>query len=115
MLETHMLNPNAYQLTQQALENGAKPECIKIVQDAFQSRIDKGFVKIKYDTNLGKANMEYRMANGQGEMMEAVKKAGYHGFLSTEWEGAEMIADASDSCVEQVRRHLECMRRCIED
>ena len=165
------------QLTRQALENGAKPECIKIVQDAFQTRIDKGFVKIKYDTDLGKANMEYRMANGQGEMMEAVKKAGggpvdlnyagssftytwndpqdiidnidyifhthakcyyisedyeetcipmqqvidaykkagYHGFLSTEWEGAEMIADASDSCVEQVRRHLECMRRCIVD
>jgi len=164
------------ELTEQALRSGAKPECVKIVQDAFQARIDKGFVKIKYDTNLGKANMEYRMANGMGEMMDAIKKAGggpadlayggasfaytwndpqdiidnikyiyhthakcynineqyeetcipmqevidaykkagYHGYLSTEWEGAEMVDDASESCVEQVRRHLECMRRCIE-
>ena len=164
------------QLTEQALANGAHPECVKLVQDAFHNRCEKGFVKIRYDKNLGAANMDYRMANGQGELMDAIKaaggndadfqyagasytytwndpqdvidnidyifhshakcyhineqyeetcipmqqvvdaykKAGYHGFLSTEWEGGEMITDASDSCIEQVRRHQECLRRCIE-
>ena len=43
---------------------GASEECIKIVDDAYAQRIEKGFVKIKYDLDLGKANMEYRMANG---------------------------------------------------
>ncbi len=59
-----------------ARRRGAKEECIRIVDDAYQSRVDKGFVKIKYDLNLGKANMEYRMANGMKEMMDAVEKAG---------------------------------------
>ena len=165
------------ELTNQALANGAKPECVAIVQDFFRRRVEHGFVKIRYDTNLGAANKDYRMANGQGELMEAVKKAGggepdfayagasytyswndpqdivdnidyifhthakcyhineqyeetcipmqqvvdaykragYRGYLSTEWEGGEMIADASDECIEQVRRHQECLRRCIED
>ncbi len=59
-----------------ARRRGAKEECIKIIDDAYAQRIDKGFVKIKYDLNLGKANMEYRMANGMGEMMNAIKAAG---------------------------------------
>lgn len=59
-----------------ALRHGAKEECVRIVDEAYAERVAKGFTKIKYDLNLGKANMEYRMANGQGEMMEAVKKAG---------------------------------------
>lgn len=59
-----------------ARRHGAKEECIKIVDDAYAKRIEKGFVKIKYDLNLGKANMEYRMANGAQEMMDAVKAAG---------------------------------------
>ena len=54
---------------------GISEECIKIVDDAYAQRIEKGFVKIKYDLDLGKANMEYRMANGMKEMMEAVEKA----------------------------------------
>jgi len=58
------------------LRQGAKEECLKIVDDCYAERVAKGFVKIKYDLNLGKANMEYRMANGMAEMMEAVKKAG---------------------------------------
>ena len=164
------------ELTNQALANGAHPQCVELVNQAFKNRCEKGFVKIRYDKNLGAANMDYRMANGQGELMDAIKKAGgnnadfayagssfaytwndpqdivdnidyifhthakcyhidetyqetcipmqrvidaykkagYHGYLSTEWEGAEMIEDASDSCVEQVRRHLGCMRRCID-
>lgn len=61
---------------EKALRHGAKPECIKIVDDCYAQRVANGFVKIKYDLNLGKANMEYRMANGMEEMMEAVKKAG---------------------------------------
>lgn len=59
-----------------ALRHGAKEACVRIVDEAYAERVAKGFTKIKYDLNLGKANMEYRMANGQGEMMEAVKKAG---------------------------------------
>ena len=50
---------------------GASEECIKIVDDAYAQRVAKGFTKIKYDLNLGKANMEYRMANGMKEMMDA--------------------------------------------
>ncbi len=59
-----------------ARRHGAKEECIKIVDDAYAKRVEKGFIKIKYDLNLGKANMEYRMANGMQEMMDAVKAAG---------------------------------------
>lgn len=59
-----------------ARRHGASEECIKIVDDAYAKRIEKGFVKIKYDLNLGKANMEYRMANGMQEMVDAVKAAG---------------------------------------
>lgn len=59
-----------------ARRHGALEECIKIVDEAYADRIAKGFVKIKYDLNLGKANMEYRSANGMPEMMEAVKAAG---------------------------------------
>lgn len=59
-----------------ARRRGASEECIKIVDEAYAKRVEKGFVKIKYDLNLGKANMEYRMANGMQEMMDAVKAAG---------------------------------------
>ena len=48
-----------------ARRHGASEECIKIVDDAYAKRID-----------LGKANMEYRMANGMKEMMDAVQAAG---------------------------------------
>lgn len=164
------------ELTNQALRNGAHPECVELVQKYFKQRVENGFVKIRYDKNLGAANMDYRMANGQGELMDAIKKAGgndadfayagasytyswndpqdiidnidyifhthakcyhineeneetcipmgdviaaykkagYHGFLSTEWEGGEMIEDASHECIEQVRRHQECLRKYIE-
>ncbi len=59
-----------------ARRHGASEECIKIVDDAYAKRVSDGFVKIKYDLNLGKANMEYRMANGMKEMMDAVAAAG---------------------------------------
>jgi sugar phosphate isomerase/epimerase len=55
---------------------GASEEVIKIVDDCYAERIAKGFVKIKYSLDLGKANMEYRMANGMKEMMDKVQKAG---------------------------------------
>lgn len=63
-------------LRDKARRQGAKEECIKIVDDAYANRVAKGFTKIKYDLNLGKANMEYRMANGMQKMMDAVKAAG---------------------------------------
>ena len=160
----------------QARRMGATEEGIKIVDDAFISRVEKGFVKIKYDLNLGKANMEYRMANGMAEMMEAIgklgknpgnewyadnsftyswsdpqdiidnigvifhthakfynmhedlketavalpevieafKKAGYTGFLSSEYEGGEHLRDVGVDSITQVARHQEAMRRLIE-
>ena len=125
---------------------------------------------------IGKANMEYRMANGMGEMMDAVKaaggnegdmwyagvsftyswsdpqdlidnidyifhthakfydvqedyketavaipedveaykKAGYKGFLSSEYEGGEHLRDVGVDSIEQCRRHQEALRRAIE-
>lgn len=63
-------------VTDKARRMGASEECIKIVDEYYAERIAKGFTKIKYDLNLGKANMEYRMANGMQPMMEAVEKAG---------------------------------------
>ena len=163
-------------LRDKARRQGASEECIKIVDESYAQRLAKGFVKIKYDLNLGKANMEYRMANGMKEMMEAVekagggpadmayagasftyswsepqdlidnidyifhthakfynvhedyvetavaipevveafKKAGYKGFLSSEYEGGEHLRDVGVDSIEQVRRHQEAMRRAIE-
>lgn len=156
--------------------HGASEECIKIVDEAYANRVAKGFTKIKYDLNLGKANMEYRMANGMQEMMDkikaaggkeadfeygnasfvyswsepqdlidnidyifhthakfynvhedyvetavaipevvaAFKKAGYDGYLSSEYEGGEHLRDVGVDSIEQVRRHQEAMRRAIE-
>lgn len=162
---------------EQALRKGAHPEIIKVVEDAFSERVETGFVKIKYDTNLGKAHGEYMRANGMPELMakidamngntadkayagdsfmytwndpqdiidnipyiyhthakcyninenyeetsmplkkivDAYKKAGYQGFLSTEYEGNRMINDAYDvDSTRQVRRHQEALRRAIE-
>lgn len=164
-------------LRDKARRQGASEECLKIVDDAYAQRVAKGFVKIKYDLDLGKANMEYRMANGMKEMMEAVekagggpadmmyagssftyswsdpqdlidnidyifhthakfynvhedyvetavaipevvaayKKAGYKGFLSSEYEGGEHLRDVGVDSVEQCRRHQEALRRAIEE
>nr|MCR5527407.1 AP endonuclease [Lachnospiraceae bacterium] len=78
-----------------ARRKGAKEECIKIVDDAYAKRIAKGFVKIKYDLNLGKANMEYRMANGMQEMMDAVKNAG-GGAADMEYAGSSFTYSWSE-------------------
>lgn len=162
----------------QALRRGANPEIVKYVDDAFAERVEKGFVKIKYDMNLGKAHQEYMEANGFGKLMSkleclnaneadmayaansfdytwndpqdiidniryiyhthakcyntnemyeetsiplkevvaAYKKAGYQGYLSTEYEGNRMINDALEvDSVEQVRRHQEALRKAIEE
>ena len=163
-------------LRDKAKRQGASEECLKIVDDAYAQRMARGFVKIKYDLDLGKANMEYRMANGMKEMMEAVeksgggpadmmyagtsfnyswsdpqdlidnidyifhthakfynvhedyaetavaipevvaayKKAGYTGFLSSEYEGGEHLRDVGVDSIEQCRRHQEALRRAIE-
>lgn len=163
-------------LRDKARRQGASEECIKIVDEAYAKRVSDGFIKIKYDLDLGKANMEYRMANGMKEMMEAVekagggpadmmyagssftyswsdpqdiidnidyifhthakfynvhedytetavaipevveafKKAGYKGFLSSEYEGGEHLRDIGVDSIEQCRRHQEALRRAIE-
>ena len=44
------------------------------------------------------------------------RKAGYKGYLSSEYEGGEHLrADMEVDSIEQVRRHQEAMRRAIED
>lgn len=49
------------------------------------------------------------------KIVDAYKKAGYHGFLSTEYEGNRMINDAFEvDSIEQVRRHQESLRFAIE-
>jgi sugar phosphate isomerase/epimerase len=58
-----------------AFRHGATKEGVKIVDESYLNRAAKGFVKIKYDLNLGKANMEYRKNNGMDELMAALKKA----------------------------------------
>ena len=159
-----------------ARRRGASEECIRIVDECYAERVEKGFVKIKYDLDLGRANMEYRMANGMGQMMDALRAAGggdadfaygdasfvyswsdpqdiadnidcifhthakfyhmhedqtetavaipevvaafrradYHGYLSSEYEGGEHLRDVGVDSVEQVRRHQEALRRAIE-
>ena len=48
------------------------------------------------------------------EVVEAYKKAGYNGFLSSEYEGGEHLRDVGVDSIEQLRRHQEAMRRAIE-
>ena len=48
------------------------------------------------------------------EVIEAFKKAGYKGYLSSEYEGGEHLRDVGVDSIEQVRRHQEAMRRAIE-
>lgn len=80
---------------EKCLRHGAKEECLKIVDEAYAKRVEKGFVKIKYDLNLGKANMEYRMSNGMQEMMDAVKAAG-GGPADFEYAGSSFTYSWSD-------------------
>lgn len=78
-----------------ARRRGASEECIKIVDDAYAQRIAKGFTKIKYDLDLGKANMEYRMQNGMKEMMDAVQAAG-GGLADMEYAGSSFTYSWSE-------------------
>lgn len=49
------------------------------------------------------------------EVVEAFKKAGYQGYLSSEYEGGEHLrADMEVDSIEQVRRHQEALRKAIE-
>lgn len=156
---------------------GAREDCIKVVDDAFEERVAKGFTKIEYSEDLGKANMNYRNANGQQvlldklnsmnagpadieylmssytyswsdpqdiidnidrichchakfynmhedytetavaipEVVEAFKKAGYKGYLSSEYEGGEHLRDTQlVPDIAQVKLHQEALRRAIE-
>ena len=48
------------------------------------------------------------------EVIEAFKKAGYKGFLSSEYEGGEHLRDIGVNSIEQVRRHQEALRAAME-
>lgn len=63
-------------LTEQARRNGVSEDCIKAVEEAFHNRVTKGFTKIKYDINLGRAHQEYMKNNGLPELLEKVKGLG---------------------------------------
>ncbi|MFV0465448.1 MAG: sugar phosphate isomerase/epimerase family protein [Lachnospiraceae bacterium] len=60
---------------EQAFRFGATREGVKIVDDAFASRVEKGIQKIRYDLNLGAAHHDYMVANGLPELMVSLKKA----------------------------------------
>lgn len=55
---------------------GATEAGLRIVDDWFAERVEHGFIKIRYDLNLGRANMEYREANGLPKVLEDIRKAG---------------------------------------
>jgi sugar phosphate isomerase/epimerase len=63
------------ELRSQVLRKGATREGVRLVDESYADRVSRGFVKIKYDLNLGKANMEYRKNNGMEELMAALEKA----------------------------------------
>ena len=50
------------ELTNQALRNGAHPECIELTQKFFRQRVENGFVKIRYDRNLAWARPTWTTA-----------------------------------------------------
>lgn len=62
-------------MREQALRLGASSEGIKIVDEAFKGRVEKGFAKIQYDLNLGRAFQAYMSANGMPQLMAALTKA----------------------------------------
>jgi sugar phosphate isomerase/epimerase len=62
-------------LRAQAVRFGASQEGVQIVDVAFKNRVEKGFTKIKYDLDLGRAHQEYLRANGFFELMEILKQA----------------------------------------
>lgn len=64
------------ELTQQALRKGAKADCVKAVEEAFRNRVEKGFVKMGYDLNLGKAHHAYMVANGLPVLLEKIEALG---------------------------------------
>lgn len=157
---------------------GASDEAVRLINDAYRGRVEKGFVKIEYSLDLGNANRKYRAANGFEELTEklkamqagpadfgylnasytyswsdpqdlcdnisrishvhakcynvhedlretavaipevvrALKKAGYDGYLSTEYEGGESLRDALPvDGIGQVRRHQEALKAAIEE
>ena len=92
---------------------GAKEEFIKIVNDAYASRVANGFVKIEYSLNLGQANMNYRNANGLGELTEKFKSLGAgpadFGYLNSSytysWSDPKDLIDNIDRIV---HTHAKC-------
>jgi sugar phosphate isomerase/epimerase len=165
------------ELRKQAFRKGATADGVKTVDEAFANRMEKGFAKISYDLDLGRAHEKYMKENGLPQLMEkldrvkandedrqyamqsfdytwndpkdiadnikyiyhthakcysldenctepcipideivdAYKKAGYRGYLSTEYEGNRMLNDALPvDSIEQVRRHQTALKRAIE-
>ena len=56
-----------------ARREGAREDCIKVVNEDYLARCARGFQKIKYDLDLGRANREYRLANGMNELFDKLK------------------------------------------
>lgn len=62
------------ELREQAFRRGATEQGVRIVEEAFRERVEKGFVKIRYDLNLGRAHEAYSKANGLPRLLEALEK-----------------------------------------
>ncbi len=60
----------------QALRFGATEKGVNMVDEHYKQRVAKGFTKIKYDLNLGRAFKEYITANGLFELIDSLKAAG---------------------------------------
>jgi hypothetical protein len=63
-------------LADRCRRHGAKEECIKVVDDAYAERVEKGFTKIEYSLDLGAANRAYRNANGEEKLHKVLESMG---------------------------------------
>jgi len=63
-------------LKDQARRRGVDEKIIEVVDEAFEERVHNGFVKIEYDSDLGRANRNYRIANGEPQLMKKIERLG---------------------------------------
>ncbi len=92
---------------------GAKEEFIKMVDEAYASRVANGFTKIEYSLNLGLANLNYRNANGLAELTEKFKSMGAgpadFGYLNSSYTYS--WSDPQD-LIDNIDRICHCHAKC---
>jgi len=60
----------------QALRKGAHPDLLRFVDEAFEQRVAKGFVPIRYSLDLAAANQAYRRENGMVDLRDKLVSLG---------------------------------------